>query len=354
MALLLRPGPKEAPGWRKVLNWPPDGAAGAGSAAREFLSRAGDVAEACVVQGSARHGWRGAAGGGEGWCLGVRLAAERDAEVWVAVLLLGGVSEAAAEEALRRVRLLAHLPRVHGLNQRADRAEVAMGHFAAVLELVSSLNEQANFSAAAMALCNELATRHQCGRVSLGWQDGDYVRLRAISHSEKFDRKTEAAQSLEAAMEEALDQDEVVVWPEPDSQSLVTRDHAKFAETQKVKFVCTVPMRLEGEAVAVLACERDTQPFAEVELRLLTLCSDMSARRLSDLKKSDRWFGARWAGAVQEKAASLLGPQHTGAKLIALALAISLAWACFGRLTYRLEAPFVSFHRCCSLYRCAF
>jgi RND family efflux transporter MFP subunit len=260
--------------------------------------------------------------------------------VWVAVLLLGAISEAAAEEALRRTRLLAHLPRVHGLHQRVDRAEVAVGHFASVLELVSSLNEQERFSAAAMALCNELATRHQCGRVSLGWVEGDYVRLRAISHSEKFDRKTETAQALEAAMEEALDQDEVIVWPEPEGQALVTRDHAKFAETQKARFVCSVPVRLEGEGMAVLACERDTQAFAEVELRLLTLCADMSARRLADLKKSDRWFGARWAAAAREKSAVLLGPQHTGAKLLALALALLLAWACFGRMTYRVEAPF--------------
>ncbi len=339
LALLLRPGPKETPGWRKVLSWPGDSAANAHPGAREFLRGAGDVAEACVVQGSARRGWRGADDAPQ-WCLGVRLAAERESEVWVAVLLLGTASEAAAEEALRRVRLLAHLPRVHGLHQRADRAEVAVGHFASVLELVSSLNEHTHFSAAAMALCNELATRHQCGRVSLGWLEGDYVRLRALSHSEKFDRKTEAAQALEAAMEEALDQDETIVWPEPDGQALVTRDHAKFADAQKAKFLCSLPVRLEGEGVAVLACERDTQPFAEVELRLLTLSADMAARRLADLKAGDRWFGARWAAAAREKSALLLGSQHTGAKLIALGIAALLAWACFGRMTYRIEAPF--------------
>ena len=36
----------------------------------------------------------------------------------------------------------------------------------------------------------------------------------------------EAVKTLEAAMEEALDQDEIIVWPEPEQQRLVTRDHS--------------------------------------------------------------------------------------------------------------------------------
>src|SRR5688500_16710205 len=73
------------------------------------------------------------------------------------VLLLGAVPEAQADEALSRLRLVAHVPSLFEIQQSAARSEVAVGHFAAVLDLASLLNTQRRFLAAAMTLCNELA-----------------------------------------------------------------------------------------------------------------------------------------------------------------------------------------------------
>ena len=336
--VLLRAGPKESPGWKKVLAWPAENAL-ADPLKQQFLALSGDVAEACVGQESARRRFS-AEPPREDWCLGVRLAAAQESEVWVAVLCLCGANEGRAEEALRRVRLLAHLPAVYQLRQRSDRSETAVSHFASVLELVSRLNEGQRFLAVAMTFCNELAARHRCVRVSLGWLEGDYVRLKAMNHAENFERRMEAVQMLEDIMEEALDQDEIVVWPAPDDQDLVIRAHEKLGDEQKVKFLCSLPLRLDGEPVAVLSCERNTEPFTDVELRLLTLCGDLAVRRLADLRRHDRWFGARLALAAREQAARLLGPRHTGSKLLGVALAVALAFGVFGRMTYRVEAPF--------------
>ena len=44
----------------------------------------------------------------------------------------------------------------------------------------------------------------------------------------------------------------------------------------------------------------------------------LAARRLHELKRHDRWLGARAATALREQAARLLGPEHTVAKLIEL------------------------------------
>lgn len=234
LGVLLRAGPQETPGWEAMVNWPAQDANG--PEARAFATIAGDLAETCVQQGSARRGGRNAHGAID-WCVAVRVTLDEEPAALVLAFLLAGASEAQAEEALRRLRLLAPLPTLYRLRQQVTHSETAVAHFAAVLDLVSALNTHQRFLAVAMSFCNELATRHQCDRVSLGWLEDGYVKVAAISRSERFERKMEAIQNLEAVMEEALDQDEVVVWPAPEGPRMVTRAHEKFSAAANVPFL---------------------------------------------------------------------------------------------------------------------
>ena len=59
-----------------------------------------------------------------------------------------------------------------------------------------------------MNLCNELATRAGATRVSLGWLKGKNIKIKALSHTEQFDKKQELVVELEKVMEEALDESE--------------------------------------------------------------------------------------------------------------------------------------------------
>ena len=62
------------------------------------------------------------------------------------------------------------------------------------------------FTSAAMAFCNEVASQWQCERVSIGFLKERYVQLKAMSHTESFNRKMQVVQDIESAMEECLDQ----------------------------------------------------------------------------------------------------------------------------------------------------
>ena len=149
--------------------------------------------------------------------------------------LISELNEAGAREVLVRLRLLAQAPELYETRLAARQAGANVKKLATVLDLTSSLGAEKRFLAAAMTFCNGLATRYGCDQVSLGWLEGGYVRLRAMSRTEKFDRQMAAAQALEAAMEEALDQDEEVVWPRPEGATVITRDHERFTRDQKVE-----------------------------------------------------------------------------------------------------------------------
>src|SRR6185437_5767632 len=125
-----------------------------------------------------------------------------------------------------------------------------------------------------------------CDRASLGWLDGGYIRLLAMSRTEQFDRQMSAAQALEKAMEECLDQDEEILWPAVEGANSVTRNHETFSQEQKSGNVCSIPLRLDGKAVAVLTCERHEGAFNAVELQQMRLICDQAVRRIGGLARA--------------------------------------------------------------------
>ena len=102
----------------------------------------------------------------------------------------------------------------------------------------------------------------------------------------------------------------------------------------------SLPLRPDDEPCAVLLCERDGEPFSENDILGLRLFCDQAARRLSDLKTNDVWFGKRMVRNLRESMSKLLGVEHTFAKALGILIFFLLAFLLFGRLEYRVEAPF--------------
>ncbi|MGA2657225.1 MAG: efflux RND transporter periplasmic adaptor subunit [Verrucomicrobiota bacterium] len=336
LVLLAR---KSGQPWRRIMEWPaqtlPSGLMTA------FLGKLDEAANRTATAGPLvlpLDGKAGSAAGNHMIAAGLELPQQDEC---VLAALLSEINEAGAREALMRLRLAGQIPDAYqgALANRQAKADIEK--LASVLDLTASVGAEKRFLATALAFCNGLATRFNCDRVSLGWLEHGYVRLRAMSRTERFDRQMAAAQALEAAMEEALDQNEEVVWPPPEGASVICRDHERFAKDRKIGQICSAPLRHENRPVAVVTCERQAAPFSETELQQLRLSGDLAAPRLADLHRQDRWFGARWAAQAREECAKLIGPEHTWAKLLALLIAAVLAALFFLRVPYRVRGDFV-------------
>jgi len=280
---------------------------------------------------------------------------DEDSVPWVAMRLkMGAVnqlclalfsfSQAQASQIgthIKRLSLLNDLPANYQISRATLVERARSAQFAGVLDLMTLINAQDKALSAAMTFCNELATRYKCERVSLGWYREGYIKLKAISHVDDFDKKMEAVQALELAMEEALDQDTEIIIPSPNNSNLIGRDHTAYAHLQQATHVCSLPLRLADEPVAVCTLERNTEPFSEADISMLRLYCDQATPRLSELDKQDRWFGARLSTYLREKAAAVVGYQHTWAKVLSILAAFSLAFLCFVPVTYRLSAPMI-------------
>lgn len=256
------------------------------------------------------------------------------------VVLIQEGQNAGTRAFCEQFRWLADIPVSYaGLLSQTDQgsADVLLHPYEIALEL----NQGDRFPQATMALCNEMAARFNCDQVSLGWWKKERMQLQASSHIERFDPKMELVQELETAMEEALDQDREVLLPPPADDKAVLREHQQLSALLGMKHLLSLPLRWGGQAVAVVTCVRHQHPFTEDEIRSMRMALDIVAQRLGELQRRDRWFGARWFDRVAEQARELLGPQHTGAKLIALAGLLFIGVMTLGSASYRVEAPFI-------------
>ena len=208
-----------------------------------------------------------------------------------------------------------------------------------VLQLSIRLGAETRFMRAALTLANELAVRFGCDRVALGWVRSRYVRLTAVSHVEKFDRRANASRELESAMEEALDQNIELAWPiEPDAR-VVARAHEAYARTQGSGHLLSVPLRVDHVAVAVLTFERRARAFEPRDIWELRLIGEASARQLVHLHDTDRWIGARAAARLVAWRDLMLGPSYTAWKLAGVGLAVLITLFAILPWPYRIHTP---------------
>jgi biotin carboxyl carrier protein len=210
------------------------------------------------------------------------------------------------------------------------------------LETLSAVNQQKKFAGSAMAFCNEVAAQWQCERVSLGFLKGRYVQLKAMSHTEDFSRKMKVVQDIESAMEECLDQDTEILVPAPKESAYISRAAEALSNRYGPLVVLSLPLRLEGKALAVLTLERPMEKtFNPDEIEAVRLTCELCTARLYDLYEYDRWFGAAIAARSRKILAAVVGPTHTWIKLTAILICAVVIFFIFGKGQYRAEAPFV-------------
>lgn len=213
--------------------------------------------------------------------------------------------------------------------------------FARVLDILAQLRRQTTFAAQAMTICNEVARHYRCRQVSLGWQEGRYLRLKSLNERADFERKMDLVQQIEAAMEEAQDQDNEVRYPATGAGRQVTVEHETLARDSRTPFLASVPLRVNDRPCAVLLLQRDDAPFEDSELIALRLLADHVAAPLAEAHHRQRWIGHRLRAFAEARIAKVFGLDHFWTKVGVLFGALLLAGLLFVKVDYYIEGAFV-------------
>jgi hypothetical protein len=222
-----------------------------------------------------------------------------------------------------------------------------------LLELLMSSLDSDDLEHAAQTVLSQASVSLECDRIALGFAYKQGIRLFALANVAEFSRKIDLVQDLEAAMEEAVDQGEVVSWPAEDHSLVICDAHQALAEHQGNHRLMSIPFIRDSEHYGVLTFEwANTKNSDNVELA--TAIAPILGQVLLKGRTHDQGPLDMTRRLISAPFKRLLGAGYLGTKILsicalALVLFFSLATGEFridtdtrleGALNRALAAPF--------------
>jgi RND family efflux transporter MFP subunit len=211
---------------------------------------------------------------------------------------------------------------------------------ATALELLATCVEAERFQEAATGFVTELAIALSCERVSLGLLQGRHMRVWALSHSAHFSHRSNLAEGLGAAMDEAAEQKTTLIhpWPE-DRPHRLTHAQGRLSAQDGGSAVCTTPLIHNGKVIGGLTLERPAdKPFDEATVELCETVAGLAGPVLHLRFEEERWLPAKALMAARRQAERLTGPGHPGFKLSVASALLALLFFGFAESDYRVAA----------------
>jgi multidrug resistance efflux pump len=267
----------------------------------------------------------------------------REAEiVAVTAVITRCINVERAQQRLMSMRLVAGYFDLYTLRRQSEQSQIVAQSHQHVLQLATAVATAEGFESAAMNLCNELATRTGATRVALGWIKGDDVQVKALSHTEQFDKRQELVKTLEKAMEECIDQEEPVHFePQGGGTQNVSRAAQELARSEGGNVILTLPLRRRAEIVGAVTLEfPPTHKLSQQASTGLAVAVDLLAPQLFDRYQNDRWLITKVGLSAEDLGRKIVGPQHTLAKMLCVAAIVALIFICVYSPMYHVSAPF--------------
>lgn len=211
---------------------------------------------------------------------------------------------------------------------------------ATVLDLIAVGLEQQNFQDAATAVATELADLLKCERVSIGFLEKKYIRVRAISHSAQFADKSNLIANIGLAMDEAMEQMDTLVCPPLNQQKVsVLKCHEKMQREQGCGSICTIPFCSRNQVFGALTLEKPPgQMFEKQTIDLCETIASLIGPILESKRKEDLWLIRKAWLSLTEHYKHLVGPAHGGLKLGVALSVLVLLFAILATGEYRISA----------------
>jgi RND family efflux transporter MFP subunit len=220
------------------------------------------------------------------------------------------------------------------------RRTVSLGdRIGTVVELLATGLHHNRFQEAATAVATELAGVFGCERVSIGFRKGAHVKLAALSNSAVFGKRANLVRAIELAMDEAIDQQTMIVIPALEGQDHVVRAHQALSREHGQNTICTVPLAENNRVLGAVTLERPTdKPFDSPTIQLCEHIGVLLGPVLELKRKEDRWIGWKALDSITDIAVRLFGPRHVALKLSAIAAVAVVAFLLFAKGDYRITA----------------
>ncbi len=207
----------------------------------------------------------------------------------------------------------------------AGQVPAAPAHGLLLRPLAAALS-RTGLAEAAAGFCSELCEMLRCARGSVGVLEHGVLRLAGSSHPAELQPGQAAATALLDAMQEALDQQQAVAWPQLPGQDLVTLAQRQLAASGAA---CSLPLVDGTRVVGALTLERNAPGFTSAELLALADLSRLAGPVFELKRELAQPWHRRVLHAARERLSNPTRRQMAiagGVAVVLLALAIPVPW----------------------------
>lgn len=190
------------------------------------------------------------------------------------------------------------------------------------LNVLSVVLEHKRFQPAASALVTELAIKLNCDQVAIGFLRGKRTKVAALSHTSGFGKRMNLVRDIGLAMDEALDQNDLVLYPpNPGWDYRVTRMHEDLVTSHRAGAILTVPLQTKEKLIGALTFERGREDrFDDETVELCDVIASMVASVIAEKRKNDRMLVTKTFEVLGNQLRALLGPRYIGRKIATLVM----------------------------------
>ncbi|HEX4997069.1 MAG TPA: efflux RND transporter periplasmic adaptor subunit [Terriglobia bacterium] len=249
----------------------------------------------------------------------------------------------ALDEELSRLRWSSAWMDVLFNRSASTRSAAPQERLQATVGLLATMAAEERFHGAALSLATALATRFSCDRVSIGFLRRGRVRVEALSHSAEFGKETNLIRAIGVAMDEAVDQQASIVYPElPDSKPVVLRGQAELSRQFGNGSICSIPLKGHQDIVGAITFERGVnEPFPAEMIELFESVAALAGPLLDIHRREDQWLWRKVLDSTRTTLGYVIGPKHVALKLGVVAALVVAVFLFFAQGDYRVTSKTV-------------
>lgn len=211
------------------------------------------------------------------------------------------------------------------------------------VDLLASVVAKEKFRDSTMTLVTELATYFKCDRVSYGVIYDRRIEVEAVSHSAKFTENMNIIRAIARAMDEAVMQRKVLIYPEledpENKKELIMKDHEALEKQVGTESILTLPIYGNDKYCGALTLERPVnEPFKDEEVQICNSIISLVAPVLEDKRLNDRLLIQKIKESLKQQSERFFGEGYFGRKLAAGILAVIFMFLFFVKGEYRVSA----------------
>jgi len=210
--------------------------------------------------------------------------------------------------------------------------------YTSVVGLLAACFEQSSYQQGLIRMVTELTREFNCERVAFSEFRHHHCHLIAISNSSSFDDRSNLVRKIADAMDEAVEQDSAIVFPDPDTKQ-IQRAHQDLARKFGAGSLCSIPLIHDQEVFGAVTLLRSEEfPFDSETLDLCQQALSLITPFLSLKRNDEKSLICKIGVRLRERLGDFFGFKNLVLKLLAITAVIVLSLATLIESDFRVSA----------------